>query len=848
MTEYDEVRDLADRAGFKKFTPLQEKSFGDENFFDLGKWLFVTGATGAGKTLVALLSYFYELKKHRTQRRDYKMLFAVPYRALATQKTDEISQMTAALGLNLRIVQSTSENNVDDAEIMAGKVDIAIIINEKIFMFASADDSFMSLYDLIVLDEIALIQDPIRGIKTDFILLKAKDFASLRIIALGTPFYGWSEYVGKFDFVELSETTRPIEIKEFPIFYNHDGINYVAKDCRAVQTKNFTVGQFDIVGSRVNDIVTTICKYHLQRNEKIIIFLNNRQQVRDLSRALLNELVDGGSLSAWIDEKHCKGFILNAIQADSEEILYGAMEEGDYRAFAYGICYHNADMPSTLRNFIERDILSDEGHLRIVCSTETLAYGINSNADVVIIPYMEKGDFFVATGKSRKRFLKPNEYMNYAGRAGRLKSSLPLALQKKVGYVYPVLNSNFESSKMFTTDDQKNKWDHLHRKVYEPEIIFSKYLSVKENFWPFYLLSLFPNRLNARREFVTIDAEDLKKRLRNLPLSAELSEEELTNKINRPLNKLLESNLIWAETDAGTDELLDEYSLTEVGSRLSGFVVSFEDFIYILGLAHKYVQSRKFFEVDLLYAVLSAKELLERGTIIVGDFQTERDGKDRLILQRTLLSMKEIFSAAKKETSSELYGAILEDLERHWDLCRKKKYWLFAYSEEFRVQRFLAAILFWRSENCSPIKLYDNFKIYYEQMRRLLEVVNYHLKMIQYALKIAPGSSPEKTLRQELGLERIHEAERWIENVISELDYQPSNELRRLLGIDECDLYKAQKLQRLEKIFSSLLETEERAVVLSNGQRKNFLEQLKKFPKVWREKFRKRFCKLLEMH
>lgn len=831
MTEYDDVRRLANRANYKEFTSLQEESFRDENFFDLGKWLFIIGATGSGKTLVALLSYFHERQKFMAQGQSYKMLFAVPYRALAAQKTDEISELAASLGLRLKIVQSTSEHTIDDQDVIDGNVDIAIIINEKIFMFANIYPDFLERYDLIVLDEIALIQDFIRGMKMDLILLKAKDFPSLRVIALGTPFYDWREYVEKFGFIKIVETTRPIDVKEFPVFFSQSRITHVEEGCRAIEPEKFSTGQFKESGSRLNYIVTIICKYHLQQNEKIIIFLNSRQQVRELSRAIQTQLVDSGILTPWIDEADCKKFILREIQAESDEILYGAMDDNDYRAFAHGISYHNADMPSTLRYMIERDLLSDEGHLRIVCSTETLAYGINSTTDVVIIPHMEKKNYGVDDSQ-KLRFLYPNEYMNYSGRAGRLNPAVPISAQKRVGYVYPILQ-----------ESQKYQWELLREQIGAPEVTFSKCFDVNESFWPLYVLSLFTNRGSVSGK--VLGAEDLLSQLKKLPLPPTCSIDELVGHVSRALSKLLAKKLISADDD-DSDDLEPKYSLTDTGAKIAGFIISFDDFEKILDTIRTYVTDKNFFPVDLFYSIFSAPEFLKRCQVIVRDFQTIRQ-KDNIFLPQTVIAMENIFRAANKKTSFALYQKITADLAEYKRLFQKNKHALVVHEDKFRVQRLLAAILLWRSGECSPRKLYDDLQIHYEQMRRLRDIVSYHIYIVQYGLRIAPGKKSNRLLRNELGLERLNAVERQLEDLARELVYQPSNELCDLLGVNQihCDLYKAQKLQAADRLYSELVAAE-KSVDLSAGRRKNLLNDLSKIPKPWRIKLAQRFPRLLK--
>lgn len=836
MTDYEGVLSLAQQAGFKDFTNLQQRTFQNEKFYDPGQWLFVIGATSSGKTLVALLSYFYERQRCG---RPYRMLFAVPYRALASQKIDEITGFAQALNLNLKIVQSTSEYLIDDPDIMKGKVDIAVIINEKIFMFASADDSFLQHYDLIVLDEIALIQDAIRGIKTDLIMLKASETLSTRIIALGTPFHCWSEYVRKFNFTAISEVKRPIELKELPIFYNNKGILRTVPDCQAVKTENFKPGQMQKFISRHNYIATKICKFHLQRGEKIIIFMNSRQQVRELTQVLQQELIDSGILTPWIEESLCKDYILKEIQAESEDTLYSIMEEEDYRAFAHGIAYHNADVPSTLRYMIERDILSPTGHLRIICSTETLAYGINSNVDVVIIPYMEKGD---SASVTKKRFLLPNEYMNYAGRAGRLNPNLSASAQKTVGYVYPIMLVG-------NPRNEDISWEKLKRQIKNPDVTFSQYLCVKEDYWPFYVLSLFPNSKRVRK---SLDEQEIKQKLQKLPIPKnQLSYEDLI--LSQPLEKLLKLQLLQlanAEEDE-TEDFLPRYETTDVGKQLSGFIISFSNFERLLNATPNYVNLKgnpwersaeiELFEVDLFYSIVSTSEILERNMAIIGDLNPAKKRNDFMFLPKIIAGMKKIFQKTKSKTSAKLHAKLLKLVG---DYEQQGFYDNFFQDDKFRAVRMLAAILMWRSENCSPPQLYDNFRMNYEQMRRLLEIIVYRIDIMRYSfrhsLSIAKRNHPLSLklnkLESDCKSELLIRAENWLENLSAELIYQPPKELCRFFQLDYYDLYTAQRLRLAEKFYNKLLELEETELRQENLQR-----EIKKFPSSWQEKFLQRF-------
>ena len=150
----------------------------------------------------------------------------------------------------------------------------------------------------------------------------------------------------------------------------------------------------------------------------------------------------------------------------------------------------------------------------------------------------------------------------------------------------------------------------------------------------------------------------------------------------------------------------------------------------------------------------------------------------------------------------------------------------------------------WRGSNCTPEVMYDDFKIHYEQMRRLLEVVCYRLDMIYFGLELAPGGG-KKLLRQELGLERLADVGQRIKNLSDELSYQPSKGLRALLGIERCDFYRAQRMRSVTKIFLELSAIEREGRRLSVDERKKFSDRMKTWRAAYREAIQNHFERLL---
>ena len=103
--------------------------------FDFEKWLFIIGATSSGKTLIPILLFFNTYFERLENGEKCKMLFAVPYRALAIQKKEEIEEIVKNLNVNLNIVISAGELKADDGMIMNGLADIVILIYEKVYTF-----------------------------------------------------------------------------------------------------------------------------------------------------------------------------------------------------------------------------------------------------------------------------------------------------------------------------------------------------------------------------------------------------------------------------------------------------------------------------------------------------------------------------------------------------------------------------------------------------------------------------------------------------------------------------------------------------------------------------------------
>ena len=223
--DYTSLANMAKSMGYTEFTELQQKAFQNPQILEPNRNILVIGPTSSGKTLVPMLMYYQRVwEADKNHRRRPKMLFVVPYKALAAQKCNELVEpFQKVYGTEKRLwtVQSTGEYRYADDIIKRAEMDVAVVISEKAFLFSCEDHAFLSQFDEVVLDEIGLLADEGRGAKLDFLLvwchMLQRQYGRPRMTLLATPFYDWSAYMKKFDLALVESNVRP-KLLEYPVF------------------------------------------------------------------------------------------------------------------------------------------------------------------------------------------------------------------------------------------------------------------------------------------------------------------------------------------------------------------------------------------------------------------------------------------------------------------------------------------------------------------------------------------------------------------------------------------------------------------------------------------------------
>ena len=740
---YESIKKLAANHYYTSFTALQEDTFSNREVFS-NRNLFIIGQTSTGKTLIPVLLYAQTLREAQESGTSTpKMLFVVPYRALAAQKLQELQRFFR--GQDLQIVQSTGEFRQDDMAILNAQVDIAVIITEKAFKYQARDERFFSQYDYLVLDEVGLVDSADRGIRLDFIFAWAhnskRQYDRPRTVALATPFYDWSAYVDSYDFLSVQRDDRPVKLKETNIVYKKNSIldvggceflqpirmesiqrvehwiqkygkkatlrcDFTNRSCliqepaRTDRGKNCPfqsgpcVAKLEYVPEGCAPgqqyILLKICREHLKRGHQIIIFVNDREQVKILCKILYQQLQN--LLPVPLDPELCRKEIL-AKSGLEEEDVFGILESGDgdsleqefYEIFKAGVGFHSAALPNELRTYVEDRFLNNR-EMQIVCSTETLAFGVNSAVDVVILADLKKQE------EGEYRFLTMNEFRNYAGRAGRMKPGLNP--EEALGYVYTLIPLT-----------SKNAWEEICQSEATPDQLYSRLHSDDGQQLAFYLLNMLPD--NNGTGMTVLELAQL---LATLPQDGTVTTKQLQHKVESALKFLCNQELATISRTrfkgrcASNDQ--KRYCLTAGrGSRLRGFSIGKDDYVQILQALKEYTD-RIFMEPDnvtFLYRLLQTKHAA-RG-------------------------LNNVYS--KSETRLSI-SKLREDI-RNRASAEHELVWLDQCNDE-KVLSILAAILAWGNGE-SAKSLYRQYGIHYALLDKLADQIGY---LIEIATEILP--------------------------------------------------------------------------------------------------------------
>ncbi len=381
------------RNDIENLNALQLQSLNEMRLFE-SKSLVVQAPTSSGKTFIGELASVYQAC------RGGRSLFLFPYKALATEKTERFRRLYSDPGL--RIIKCTGDSRDQVPDFLNGKYDIALMTYEMALSLLAGDSFALQTIACVVIDESHFVSDETRGISVELLMTLIRQSQS----SVGAPqLICLSAVSGTESRLHLwlgaklqRSTTRPVDLTEGVLA--RDG-TYLRLDPDGGESKVSLLNVGEIRQLRIKpsarDLLVPLVRQHIAAGKSILIFRASRGAAKHTA-IYLTEAIAGPDCSTLLEGQN-KGDPSN----DSTALI---------QCLRGGTAFHNSNLAAGERLAVEQAFADPEHPLKVLVSTTTLAAGINTPADTVVIVETE----FPFT----KKPYSVAEYKNMSGRAGRL--------------------------------------------------------------------------------------------------------------------------------------------------------------------------------------------------------------------------------------------------------------------------------------------------------------------------------------------------------------------------------------------------------------------------------------------
>ncbi len=400
----------------------------------------VAAPTGSGKTVIAELGIIRKLVM--SSAKGMKCLYIAPTKALCAQIALEWGNKYNVTGIIVKEI--TGDIEITDVIQSVAAAQLIITTPEKwdsvtrnwnkhVFLFAKID--------LILLDEIHFVGDISRGGTYENIVTR------MRIIY--EEGRKRKSHIGSLRFIALSATLPDSNMIEFGTWLHCDGtsIHYFGNEFRPIPLQTHVISyplngkntfMFEkTLNAKVVDVVN---KY--SNGNQTLVFASTKNGAEELASFLLSS----NQVNFVIPT--CNGPTEYAIKQDINSIENNKLK----MLIRAGYAFHHSGISSNDKSVVERLYLM--GKIRVLCSTSTLATGVNLSAHLVII----KGTNAWRGSSAGYEAMARHEVIQMLGRAGRMG-----------------LGCNYGVGVIMCGDDQAHFYEHIEDRT---ELIESQLQSI----------------------------------------------------------------------------------------------------------------------------------------------------------------------------------------------------------------------------------------------------------------------------------------------------------------------------------------------------------------------------------
>ena len=368
--------------------------------------VFVAAHTSAGKTVVAEYAIALSMK------RGSKVIYTSPIKTLSNQKFRDFTEKFRDVGIM-----------TGDVQLNTG-ASCLIMTTEILRSMLYLDSAFTNDVEYVVFDEVHYVSDADRGyVWEEIIILLPKNIKLIMLSATVPNVEVFADWVGR----TRSSVVNVVGTQKRPVPLRHS-FYYDKKEYPLVEVGK---SSFDSMSFKAVQSI-----HEKKPQNKFMSYkarqANEAREWRELIRYLEKEkrlpaiifAFSKAKLDTIADKLGTMSFTTKAEKAAIESFCRQAMKrlKGSDKAIPQvtkvftllkrGMAVHHAGLLPIIKEVVE--VLFCKGLIRVLFATATFAMGVNAPAKCVVFAQVQK-----STGDAQRVYLKPGEYIQMSGRAGR---------------------------------------------------------------------------------------------------------------------------------------------------------------------------------------------------------------------------------------------------------------------------------------------------------------------------------------------------------------------------------------------------------------------------------------------
>ncbi|GFY86340.1 U5 small nuclear ribonucleoprotein helicase [Actinidia rufa] len=332
--------------------------------------ILLCAPTGAGKTNVAMLTILQQIALHRNEdgsfnHSNYKIVYVAPMKALVAEVVGNLSNRLQHYDVKVKELsgdQTLTRQQIEETQIIVTTPEKWDIITRK-----SGDRTYTQLVKLLIIDEIHLLHDNRGPVLESIVARTVRQIETtkehIRLVGLSATLPNYED-VALFLRVDLNKGLFHFDnsYRPCPLAQQYIGIT-VKKPLQRFQLMN------DVCYEKVIDIAG---------KHQVLIFVHSRKETAKTARSIRDAALANDTLGRFLKE-----------DSVSREILHIAIQ-----------------------NWADRQLVEDlfaDGHVQVLVSTATLAWGVNLPAHTMLgragrPQYDSYGEGIIITGHSELQY------------------------------------------------------------------------------------------------------------------------------------------------------------------------------------------------------------------------------------------------------------------------------------------------------------------------------------------------------------------------------------------------------------------------------------------------------------